>query len=66
MEKKRYRVLRAGFLHGTYRREGEEVDLFEKQAKVDLPPLGSRLAEVSTKTTKPAAAKGKASSRKAG
>lgn len=65
MEKNRYRVLRAGFLHGTYRREGEEIELFEKQAQVDLPPLGSRLAEVSAKTTKPAAAKGKATSRRA-
>lgn len=65
MEKKHYRVLRAGFLHGTYRQKGEEIELFEKQAKVDLPPLGNRLAEVSAKTTKPAAAKGKASSRKA-
>ncbi|KZL05981.1 hypothetical protein [Pseudovibrio sp. Ad26] len=65
MEKKRYRVLRAGFLHGTYRSEGEEVELFEKQAKVDLPPLGSRLTEMSVKTTKPAAAKSKASSQKA-
>ncbi|KZK95059.1 MULTISPECIES: hypothetical protein [unclassified Pseudovibrio] len=66
MEKNRYRVLRAGFLHGTYRREGEEIELFEKQAQVDLPPLGSRLAEMSVKTTKPAAAKSKASSLKAG
>ncbi|WP_109317546.1 hypothetical protein [Pseudovibrio ascidiaceicola] len=64
MEKKRYRVLRAGFLHGTYRREGEEVELFEKQAKVDLPPFGNRLAEVSAKPTKLIAVKGKASSRK--
>lgn len=66
MEKNRYRVLRAGFLHGTYRREGEEIELFEKQAQVDLPPLSNRLEEVKSKAAKSAPAKGKATSRRAG
>ncbi|MFS8181395.1 hypothetical protein ACMG4P_07510 [Pseudovibrio denitrificans] len=66
MEKKRYRVLREGFLHGTYRQAGEEIELFEKQAQVDLPPLGKRLEEVKSKAAKSASAKGKAASQKAG
>ncbi|MCF6199267.1 MAG: hypothetical protein L3J67_07705 [Hyphomicrobiaceae bacterium] len=61
-KKKTYYKNGDGFVLNVYYKDGEPVELFEKQAKYQLAPLGTELRleeKASVKTPAPAAAKDK-------